>query len=238
MDKLIFTKANQESAESLIESSEQGIFNFLNLYSVYLFRNEKLFKDSVIGRECHNFIDGMGPTLFLSLKYKERINRLSGPVFTRRYLPKLRNKKILFVGNCGNKDRDELCKKFHLSTKKVGYYNTLPFIAPKIKFPKSDLINLSNFIKKTNPEIIFICVGNPRQEILAKDLIKRCKNKKFICVGAALDFLLGRKQEAPKFIRELGLEWFYRLITDFKYSKKKVWKSLIAIKYLNKIDIK
>jgi N-acetylglucosaminyldiphosphoundecaprenol N-acetyl-beta-D-mannosaminyltransferase len=75
-------------------------------------------------------------------------------------------------------------------------------------------------------------VGNPRQEILSFELSKLVKSTKFLSVGAALDFLLGRKKEAPKWVRELYLEWFYRLVTDFRYSWKKVWCSFVGVFFL------
>ena len=42
-------------------------------------------------------------------------------------------------------------------------------------------------------------------------------------VGAALDFLLEKKKQAPNAVKALGIEWLYRLITDFEHSKKKVF---------------
>jgi exopolysaccharide biosynthesis WecB/TagA/CpsF family protein len=237
MEKLEFTKANQTVAERLIENSEKGIFNFLNLYSVYLFKKEKTFRKAVIGENCCNFIDGFIPTLFLSVKYKKRIHRISGPVFFREYLSKIKDKSILIIGDIDESERMAICKICHLKKNKIFIYNSLPFISPKIQFQKRDLAKLSYFIRRKAPDLVFVCVGNPRQEILAKDLLESCKSYKFICVGAALDFLLGRKREAPKLVRVLGAEWLYRLITDFKYSKKKVWRSLVALSYLNTIRL-
>jgi exopolysaccharide biosynthesis WecB/TagA/CpsF family protein len=180
----------------------------------------------------------MAPCLFLSLKKFRRISRLSGPVFTRNYFSKLKDKRILIIGDCDSSERKKLSTKFNLQLKDIFCYNSLPFIAPKVQFERKDILKLSAFIKRINPDIIFVCVGNPRQEILAADLLKYHKNKKFLCIGAALDFILGRKEEAPKMIRELGLEWFYRLATDFNYSKKKVWRSLLGLAYLSDIELK
>ena len=33
-------------------------------------------------------------------------------------------------------------------------------------------------------------------------------------VGAAFDFLSGRKPQAPRWMQRIGLEWFFRLITE------------------------
>ncbi len=38
-------------------------------------------------------------------------------------------------------------------------------------------------------------------------------------VGAAFDFLTGRKPQAPRFVQHLGLEWLFRLISE----PKRLW---------------
>ena len=38
--------------------------------------------------------------------------------------------------------------------------------------------------------------------------------------GATFDFFSGRIRQAPKWIRESGFEWFYRLTQDFR----RLWK--------------
>ena len=43
---------------------------------------------------------------------------------------------------------------------------------------------------------------------------------------------MGKKKESKSIIQRFGLEWLFRLITDFKHSKKKVWKSFLGLRYL------
>jgi len=129
----------------------------------------------------------------------------------------------MFVGNCSEKDLIKISKEFNTPMKNLFCYSKLPFIAPKIQFSKEDIKKLIKEIKSKKIKYCFICVGNPRQEVLSFELSKSVKETKFLSVGAALDFLLGRKKEAPKLVRELYLEWLYRLVTDFKYSWRKVW---------------
>jgi N-acetylglucosaminyldiphosphoundecaprenol N-acetyl-beta-D-mannosaminyltransferase len=68
---------------------------------------------------------------------------------------------------------------------------------------------------KSCPQIIILGMGMPKQEILAIQL-KKCL--KFpcliICGGAIIDFLGGKVQRAPLWMRKMGLEWFYRLVQE------------------------
>jgi exopolysaccharide biosynthesis WecB/TagA/CpsF family protein len=232
MQKLTFTKANFEQARKILDKEDVKVFNFLNSYSVYLFRKEKVFRESVVGEGVFNFLDGGMPSLFLSLTRFQKINRLRGPTFTREFIESEKNSRIMFVGNCSGKDLDKISKEFEIPMKNLFCYSKLPFIAPKIQFSNKDIEELAKEIKSKKIKYCFVCVGNPRQEILSFELSKLIKSAKFLSVGAALDFLLGRKKEAPKWIQELYLEWFYRLATDFRYSWRKVWYSFVGLGYL------
>lgn len=231
---LIFQGADFNKGIELLQNKNSKIFNFLNLYSVYLFRKEPVFQKSVSQRNVLNFIDGGVPSLFLSIKNMKRVSRLRGPTFTRSFLEAdiAKKSRIMFVGSCADKDLNKISTDFNIPRKNLFFYNNLPFIAPKIEFEKRDIKKLSQEIKLNKIQYCFICVGNPRQEILSYELSKIVKSTRFFSVGAALDFILERKKEAPKIIRRLYIEWMYRLITDFKYSKKKVLMSFIGLWYL------
>ncbi len=96
---------------------------------------------------------------------------------------------------------------------------------------------LNKFGNKTKADYVWVGIGCPKQNLLSSQLFKKTKAQYFVNIGAALDFLLGKKEEAPLIIRELGIEWLYRLVTDFKYSKKKVWRSLMGLKNIRSIKL-
>ncbi len=232
MDKKIFFKQSDfQKASNLVDKSSSGIYNFLNMYSVYSLKKETVFGAAV--SRSTNFIDGALPSLFLSLISLKKVNRLSGPVFTRQFLESSfsKGKKIMFVGNCNQQDLRKVAQRFKLPLKNLSFYNRLPYIAPRVEFARKDILDLSKKIKVRKVDYCFVCVGNPRQEILSWELEKLYKTR-YLSVGAAWDFILGRKKEAPRIIRELCLEWLYRLVTDFKYSKIKVWRSFVGLVYL------
>jgi exopolysaccharide biosynthesis WecB/TagA/CpsF family protein len=45
-----------------------------------------------------------------------------------------------------------------------------------------------------------------------------------LCVGAALDFLSGRTERAPKWMRMAGLEWLHRLLSE----PGRLWKRYLV----------
>ncbi|NQV12819.1 MAG: WecB/TagA/CpsF family glycosyltransferase [Parcubacteria group bacterium] len=68
-------------------------------------------------------------------------------------------------------------------------------------------------INKAQPDVLLVAYGHPRQEKwIARNLAKLPSVKVAIGVGGAYDFIAGKVQRAPGFMRSLGLEWLWRLI--------------------------
>ena len=53
-----------------------------------------------------------------------------------------------------------------------------------------------------------------------------------VCIGAALDFVAGEQIRAPKFMRESGLEWAWRLASNPRRLAKRYAESAIMFGYL------
>lgn len=69
-------------------------------------------------------------------------------------------------------------------------------------------------VKSHTPDILFLAAGTPQQE---KWLLRyRSGLDSMVClgVGAAFDFVSGRIRRAPRWMREGGLEWLWRLMQE------------------------
>ncbi len=64
--------------------------------------------------------------------------------------------------------------------------------------------------------VCVLSLGAPKQELLADALHRRCPDVGFLCVGAALDFISGHSVRAPLWVQRVGMEWFWRMISDPK----------------------
>ena len=65
--------------------------------------------------------------------------------------------------------------------------------------------------------VIVLAMGMPKQEILAQMIKINLKtNGLVICGGAIIDFQAERFSRAPQWIRDLSLEWLYRLLKEPK----------------------
>lgn len=69
-------------------------------------------------------------------------------------------------------------------------------------------------ICEKKPDIIFVGLGFPKQEIWIHENKERLPAKVIIGNGGTMDILSGNIKRAPEIFQKLGLEWFYRLIKE------------------------
>lgn len=239
-NKIIFTEKNPTELFAEILSDKfpkNSIFNFLNSHSIYLFRNHKVFREHVLRKNNLNFIDGFMISLVLSIKNLRIVKRLKGHEFSDAFFKKeilLVKKKQLFLG-VSDLDMKKMIKKYPLLKKENCFSYDIPLLK-KEKFDDSELVKK---IKKIKPNYIWVAIGNPKQEIISNDLAEKITADYFFNVGAFFDYAKNKKKQSPKIFQKLGIEWFYRLITDFNHTWKKVKRSFVANKYLlNTIRLK
>ena len=61
-------------------------------------------------------------------------------------------------------------------------------------------------------DILFVAFGSPKQEIWTSENLEKLPVKVAIGVGGSFDFISKKVPRAPRFLRDLGLEWLFRLI--------------------------
>ncbi len=67
-------------------------------------------------------------------------------------------------------------------------------------------------IKEKKPDLLFVCLGFPKQEVWIDTHKEDLGAKVIMGLGGSLDVFAGTVKRAPVVFQKLGLEWFYRLI--------------------------
>ena len=71
------------------------------------------------------------------------------------------------------------------------------------------------FALDSGARFVLIATGSPQQELIAAEMLDRPEARgTALCIGAAIDFLVGREKRAPRWMRRLALEWLHRLLSD------------------------
>ena len=137
----------------------------------------------------------------------------------------------------------ELCRMAEKKSLKVFFLGGTPEVTPKAvenllkRFPALQVvgmatpwINLSDSesvssdliesVNRSEPDIVFIGFGAPKQEIWLGRNNERLKTGIIVTVGGTFDFLAGKTVRAPLWMQKSGLEWLWR----FLHEPKRLWR--------------
>jgi N-acetylglucosaminyldiphosphoundecaprenol N-acetyl-beta-D-mannosaminyltransferase len=77
-----------------------------------------------------------------------------------------------------------------------------------------------NWVNASAPDVVFVCLGFPRQDLWSITNRHRLDAGLVLGVGAAMEFALGLKVRAPQWMQVNGLEWLWRLASE----PRKLWR--------------
>ena len=149
------------------------------------------------------------PLSVLGKRQNMDIGRVTGLFLMRHYLLDSKQKPFrhFFYGNTENNLNllmDSL-KSSCPSVNIVGYKHSV--FRDLTSDEKEELIQQIN---DTNPDFVWVSLGAPRQEIFCAEM-KNKINGLMIGVGGAFNVLAGTVPDAPDWMKQAGLEWFFRL---------------------------
>lgn len=211
--RLIFFDGTQENLLDHLHDShcnQKGVIvASLNAYTSYLVCKMKDFPSNQILFT----VDGKIPFwVFKILTKRNSPALIQGSSFGEFFLKEMRMKRrILVVGGSAHINQLAISKMEELGYFTIG--NSLQFISSKFE---SQMHELRNQIDEYSIDTVFLCLGQPKQEIIATHLIQLFPAIQILCIGAFIDFFTNSKARAPKFIQFLGLEWLWRLIHEPK----------------------
>ncbi len=76
------------------------------------------------------------------------------------------------------------------------------------------LLAMRQRLEKARPDIIYVALGSPKQELLIQELRKILPEAWWIGVGISFSFITGDVARAPRWIQRCGLEWLHRLVQE------------------------
>ncbi|AKG23738.1 WecB/TagA/CpsF family glycosyltransferase [Calothrix sp. 336/3] len=89
--------------------------------------------------------------------------------------------------------------------------------------PEEEQALLQN-LAKIQPQVIFVGLGVPRQELWIARNRHLCPNAIWVGVGGSFDIWSGSKTRAPSWLGDNNLEWLYRL-----YREPWRWRRMLAL---------
>jgi exopolysaccharide biosynthesis WecB/TagA/CpsF family protein len=182
---------------------------FINAHSVNLSANNAVFRDQINSADrC--FADGSGMRLaakHIGFRINENINGTD-------MLPHLcdaaqkNSKSIYMLGakqGVAAKAAHKLMQKYphlHIAGTEDGY------------FDQDETVNIIDGINQSGADILLVAMGSPLQERWLKKYAPQLKCNTALAVGGLFDYYSGNIARAPMWMRELGMEWVWRLLQE------------------------
>ena len=166
---------------------------------------------------AHNSADiavADGRPIFWALKLlgSKDADHLPGYYITEE-ISNLANKTGLKIGFYGSTKKNLNGTQKYLKKKYKNININYKYSPPFKRLNKKEDQEIINDINKSKVDILFICLGCPKQELWMYEHKKKLKCT-MIGVGAVVDFLSGNKILPNKFFEYIGLAWLIRLISE------------------------
>jgi N-acetylglucosaminyldiphosphoundecaprenol N-acetyl-beta-D-mannosaminyltransferase len=80
-------------------------------------------------------------------------------------------------------------------------------------------------INAAAPDVVWVGLSTPKQEIWMEQHRGQLRAAVLVGVGAAFDFVSGRVRQAPRWLRDAGLEWLWRLA----HEPRRLWRRTVLL---------
>lgn len=155
--------------------------------------------------------DGIGVQFGLKI-LGHNVRRIAGIEFGRKLIDKFASQPTAFVGA-----KPEIIQKAVENLKKE--VPNLNAVYVQDGYFKDDDRVLDE-LTATNPKLVLVALGSPKQEIFISKAKKLLPNALFIGLGGSFDVWSGVVERAPEIWQKLGLEWLYRTVKEPKRFKR------------------
>lgn len=166
--------------------------------------------------------DGAGVVLYLKLMLGQKVQRIPGIELAEELLRSLgtenKDRKVFFYGGAAGvaTKASELWQQEVPDLNVIGTYSGYHSPAEEEE--------LRQTLSQLQPDVVFVGLGVPRQEMWIDKNRHLCPRAIWIGVGGSFDIWAGQKTRAPQWLANNNLEWLYRL-----YQEPWRWRRMLAL---------
>lgn len=88
-------------------------------------------------------------------------------------------------------------------------------------------------INAAHPDLLFVALGNPKQELWIARNAAKLRVGAVIGVGGTFNFIAGKVKRAPMWMQKCGLEWIWRVFAEPRRLWKRYAYGLVKFPYLS-----
>ena len=194
------------------------VVNTINAYSWVVAENDSLFKKAL---QNSDILIPDGIAIVWAAKYLkgEKITKVSGADLHTMALEELnRIGGKCFCLGAQNSTLDKIKSKLSFEYPNIQVETFSPPFKPQ--FDENDNKLMCDKINQFKPDVLFVGMTAPKQEKWIEENKDKINARLICAIGAVFDFYSGNKKRPPLWMRNLGLEWFGRLLME----PKRLWR--------------
>jgi len=202
----------------MVEKADRGYVCVTGVHGVMEAQDNEKFRQ-ILNRSFLTTPDGV-PTVWLGRFHGFRqMTRVYGPDYMLAMCDRglaYGHRHFLYGGKPGIAEelRQSLMRTFP-GIQIVGTY-TPPFR----KLLKEEEEDLRAQLEACGADVLWVGLSTPKQEVFMAEYVERLPVKLMVGVGAAFDLLSGNLREAPDWVKQIGMQWCYRLIVE----PRRLWR--------------
>jgi len=208
--------------DALVNGTTKGAVHLCNAYTLSLAARDDALA-SALNDGSLNVADGK-PVVWIGrhLGYTQMVRRVYGPELMERTFDQSQGTSIRHYLYGGSPEVAIALR----NVIRQRWPNALLVGSESPRFGTLSDEDLELAIERFNESgasIVWVGLGTPKQDFVSARLAAR-SNLTYIAVGAAFDFIAGTKRQAPAIMREHGLEWLFRFLSE----PRRLWKRYLV----------
>ena len=197
--------------DGMIARDERGYLCAIPVHGLMVAQHDPELLAALRGPNVLNVPDGMPVVWGLNLLGENLPDRVYGPELTDRYCGRAaeRGHRVWLYGGHTPEVLDQLAaalERRHPGIDIVGRWSP-----PHRPLTEAEDREIAARINADRPDVVWVGIGVPKQEKWMARMRPLLEAPVLVGVGAAFDFLSGRKRQAPPWMQRRGLEWLFRL---------------------------
>lgn len=202
-----------QTVRSWLQDGERGrTVTFTNVHMVMEGLKSENFRELIASMDM-NCPDGMPLVWAGRRKGIQGIARVCGPDFLPMFCEATADLKVRHYFYGGS---DGVAKKTaEALQKRIPGLQVAGIYSPPFRVLSQDEDEeIVRSINATEPDVIWVCLGCPKQELWIQSHKERLNAKVLLAVGLAFDVIADVRKRAPRVLQSCGLEWLYRLFQE------------------------
>lgn len=200
--------------ESRVRSGKKGYVCVTGVHGIMEAQSDPAFK-TILNESFLTTPDGM-PTVWIGQSQGHtQMKRVYGPDLMLSVCQASVTSGFTHFLYGGQEGVAELLKKT-LEAKFPGIRVVGTYTPPFRPLSADEQTSLAAEFSRSKPDYVWVGLSTPKQERFMSEYLPKLETKVMFGVGAAFDILTGRIQDAPAWVKRIGMQWFHRMLQDPK----------------------